>query len=199
MNVTCKYNCCENKSNSSYIKWVLSVLGPVILGSKPCEILNISCKDPLKDKKVEEVESFFKDCFRVSYKLININDGGFRILFVNKSSLSKVLDNKKCINFLKFIGYPSYSNVDDYIEILVNKLHSDEFPHEIGIFLGYPLKDVVGFMGYGNYKFYETRAWRIYGDPDISYEIYNKFVEDRNKMEELIELKPLEYLMGMCG
>ncbi|MGL4911522.1 MAG: DUF3793 family protein [Romboutsia sp.] len=187
MKVTCKHNCCKNKSNSSYIKWILGVLGPVILGSKASEILNISSIDIHKEEKIRDIESFFKNCFKISYKFITMNDGGVRILFVNKSSLSKVLDNKKCINFLKFIGYPSNITVDEYIDILVNKLHSNEFPHEIGIFLGYPLKDVVGFMGYGNYKFHETKSWRIYGEPDVSYEIYNKFLRDKNKIKELID------------
>lgn len=194
MSNNCNHNCCKNKSNSSYIKWVLEVLGPVILGSKPSEILNISCKDILKEEKINDIELFFKNCFKISYNFINMDDGGVRIFFVNKSSLSKVLDNKKCTNFLKFIGYESHLSIDEYINILINKLQSNDFPHEIGIFLGYPLKDVVGFMEYGNYKFCETKAWKIYGEPNISYEIYNNFVKDRNKMKELIKLNTIENL-----
>ena len=37
-----------NKINSSYIKWLIEVLGPIILGSKPAEILNLSSKDKFK-------------------------------------------------------------------------------------------------------------------------------------------------------
>ncbi|MGL5328498.1 MAG: DUF3793 family protein [Peptostreptococcaceae bacterium] len=197
MNTKCKYNCCENKPNSEYIKWVLNILGPVILGSKPCEILNISTRDNKKIEKIKDIENFFNSCSKISYKFITMEDGGYRILFINKNSLKNVLSNKKCVNFLKFIGYPKNNNIDDYISILVNKLHSDEFPHEIGIFLGYPLKDVVGFMGYGNYKFYETKAWKIYGEPEISHQTYNKFLEDRNKMKLLLNCVSIENLMNV--
>lgn len=195
MNYTCNNNCCKNKSNSSYITWVLEVLGPVILGSKPSEILNISTKDGLKDYKLNEIESFFSNCMKISYEVINTYDGGTRILFFNKKSLTKVLSNKKCVNFLKFIGYPSNIDVSDYISILVDKLHSEDFPHEIGIFLGYPLKDVVGFMGYGNYKFYKTKNWRVYGDPLISEKVYNRFIEDRKKMKNLLLYNSLDNLL----
>lgn len=195
MKHNCKNNCCKNKTNSSYIKWVLEVLGPVILGSKPSEILNISSKDKEKEIKLQKIEAFFSKCFKISYNVISTPDGGIRILFVNEESLAKILENKKCINFLKFLGYPSYTHLKEYINILVEKLHSQEFPHEIGIFLGYPLKDVVGFMGYGNYKFYKTKYWRIYGDPSISAIVYNRFVEDRIKMKKLLQTNSLENLM----
>ena len=193
----CNRNCCENKINSSYIKWLIEVLGPVILGSKPAEILNLSSKDMNKESKLNDIKSFFSNCSKLTYNVINISDGGIRIIFINKISLSNVLNNKKCLNFLKFIGYPSEYNIDIYINILINKLNSKDFPHEIGIFLGYPLKDVVGFMGYGNYKFCKTRYWRVYGDESISDKICNTFINDRSKMKSLLENKSLSQLRNV--
>ncbi len=193
MNTKCDYSC-QNRMDSSYIKWILELLGPVILGSKPSEILNISSKDSEKDIKIKEIESFFNSCVRVSYEIIYKDNGSIRILFVNKEALSKALENKKCINFLKFIGYPKEYQIDEYMNVLLERLKKDEFPHEIGIFLGYPLKDVVGFMGYGKYKFYKTKYWKIYGDPEVSDMIYNKFLEDRKTMRMMISNKSLENL-----
>lgn len=193
----CNKNCCEYKINSSYIKWLIEILGPVILGSKPSEILNISSKDKDKKSKLNDINSFFSNCSKLTYNVINISDGGIRIIFINKISLSNVLNNKKCLNFLKFIGYPSEYNIDNYINILINKLNSKDFPHEIGIFLGYPLKDVVGFMGYGNYKFCKTRYWRVYGDESISDKICNTFINDRSKMKSLLENKSLSQLRNV--
>ena len=193
----CNKNCCEYKINSSYIKWLIEVLGPVILGSKPAEILNLSSKDMNKESKLNDIKSFFSNCSKLTYNVINISDGGIRIIFINKISLSNVLNNKKCLNFLKFIVYPSEYNIDNYINILINKLNSKDFPHEIGIFLGYPLKDVVGFMGYGNYKFCKTRYWRVYGDESISDKICNTFINDRSKMKSLLENKSLSQLRNV--
>ena len=98
------------------------------------------------------------------------------------------------LNFLKFIGYPSNYDLDEYLNILIDKLNSDNFPHEIGIFLGYPLKDVVGFMGYGKYKFCKTRYWKVYGDESVSDAVYNKFISDRAKIKVLLENNSLSEL-----
>ena len=56
---------------------------------------------------------------------------------------------------------------------------------------------MVGFMGYGNYKFYKTKIWRVYGDPSISEKVYNSFVNDRNKMKELLKFNSVENLLSV--
>ncbi len=51
----------------------------------------------------------------------------------------------------------------------------EEFPHEIGLFLGYPPEDVQGFI--------ENRAdgckyagcWKVYGDADAARKIFAKY------------------------
>lgn len=40
-----------------------------------------------------------------------------------------------------------------------------EFPHEIGVFLGYPLEDVVGFIENRGKNFTCCGCWKAYGDP----------------------------------
>lgn len=194
MNLICNKNCCKIKTNSSYIKKILEILGPVIFGSKPSEILNISGKEDMKKIKLKEIESFFSNCTKVNYEIINTYDGGIRILFINKSSLSNVFTNKKCLSFFKFLGYPCNYEMDTYINILIDRLHSPEFPNEIGIFLGYPLKDVLGFMGYGKNKLSDTRFWKIYGDTSISYEVSEKFLKDKAIMRKLLNTKSINEL-----
>ena len=40
-----------------------------------------------------------------------------------------------------------------------------DFPHEIGVFLGYPLPDVVGFIENEGRNFTCCGCWKAYGDP----------------------------------
>lgn len=187
MKLECNKKCCENKSNSLYIKRILEMLGAVILGSKPAEIINVPGSKEDKKIKLSQIEAFFSNCSRITYRIITTHDGGKRVLFINERSMEKVLVNKRCINFLKFVGYPTDYELNDYMDELVFRLQSEEFPHEIGVFLGYPLKDVLGFMGYGKNELVEVRNWRIYGDKEISYEVYNNFMRDKAIMKEIIE------------
>lgn len=187
MKLECNKKCCENKSNSLYIKRILEMLGAVILGSKPAEIINVPGSKEDKKIKLSKIEAFFSNCSRITYRIITTHDGGKRVLFINEKSMEKVLVNKRCINFLKFVGYSSDYELNDYMDELVFRLQSEEFPHEIGVFLGYPLKDVLGFMGYGKNELVEVKNWRIYGDKEISYEVYNNFMRDKAIMKEMIE------------
>ena len=187
MKLECNKKCCENKSNSLYIKRILEMLGAVILGSKPAEIINVPGSKEDKKIKLSQIEAFFSNCSRITYRIITTHDGGKRVLFINEKSMEKVLVNKRCINFLKFVGYSSDYELNDYMNELVFRLQSEEFPHEIGVFLGYPLKDVLGFMGYGKNELVEVKNWRIYGDKEISYEVYNNFMRDKAIMKEMIE------------
>ena len=93
--------------------------------------------------------------------------------------------------------YKHINNFEEYMKELVLRLESEEFPHEIGIFLGYPLKDVLGFMGYGNKEFVEVCSWRIYGDKEISQKVYNRFVRDKIKMHELVEKMSINELRAV--
>ncbi len=179
--------CCKNKSNSSYIKRILRMIGPVILGSKPVEIINIPGDVNEKEIKIYQIKSFFNNCCKITYRVINTCDGGKRVLFINEKQLAKVLSNKRCTNFLKFMGYPSSYKLNTYIDELVNRLESEEFPHEIGIFLGYPLKDVLGFMGYGRKELVGVCNWKIYGDKEASYKVYNNFARDKEIMKEMVD------------
>lgn len=187
MKLECNKKCCENKSNSLYIKRILEMLGAVILGSKPAEIINVPGSKEDKKIKLSKIEAFFSNCSRITYRIITTHDGGKRVLFINEKSMEKVLVNKRCINFLKFVGYSSDYELNDYMDELVFRLQSEEFPHEIGVFLGYPLKDVLGFMGYWKNELVEVKNWRIYGDKEISYEVYNNFMRDKAIMKEMIE------------
>ncbi|MGN0659163.1 MAG: DUF3793 family protein [Emergencia sp.] len=49
-----------------------------------------------------------------------------------------------------------------------------EFPHEIGLFLGYPPEDVCGFIE----KKQESKCtgcWKVYGDADAAQKIFDRY------------------------
>lgn len=166
------------------------------MGSKPCEILTIPEFDKSKNSKINDIKNYFSLCKKIDVIIIDKKNMGFKLLFINKKSLHSQLDNKKVHNFLKFLGYPPDLDVDCYINHLVTKLYNDTFPDEIGIFLGYPLKDVVGFMGYGNYKFHNTKYWRVYGDPKPSEDIYSKFVTHRKKIRDMLNCNSVNFILS---
>lgn len=187
---------CVNNINSSYIKWLVEVLGPVLMGSKPCEIISVPFHDASRDIKIDEINMYFSKCKKVEHVVIDKENKGYKILFINREALEEKLSCKKSQNFLKYLDYPKDINVDSCLQHLIEKLKGEDFPDEIGIFLGYPIKDVVGFMGYGNYSFHNTKYWRVYGDPKPSEDLYDKFLYHREKMRNLLSTKKIESILS---
>lgn len=64
------------------------------------------------------------------------------------------------------------------IQQLMRRLREDgDFPHEIGLFLGYPPADVKGFIENGAQNFKCVGHWKVYGDEQAArkkFEIYDK-------------------------
>lgn len=91
--------------------------------------------------------------------------------------LSKDLANASACQLLHRCGYES-SNCDTCVAKLAQKLRQqDDFPHEIGLFLGYPPEDVSGFMDLGPECCKYSGCWRVYGDVESAikkFDLYKK-------------------------
>ncbi|HBP24462.1 MAG TPA: DUF3793 domain-containing protein, partial [Oribacterium sp.] len=52
---------------------------------------------------------------------------------------------------------------------------SEEFPHEIGILLGYPLEDVEGFICHKKEGCKCVGTWKVYGDVQQAKASFHRF------------------------
>jgi hypothetical protein len=69
--------------------------------------------------------------------------------------------------YLKQHGYEECRCWEDYISALRLRFEGDSFfPHEIGLFLGYPLHDVLGFIENEGKNFRLNGCWKVYGEQD---------------------------------
>ena len=101
-----------------------------------------------------------KGCVRTHWYLVYV---------YRESKLCTVLEDKNVRAFLRSEGYRLPAQGQD-IGMLLTQLSrrlccAAEFPHEIGVFLGYPLSDVVGFIENRGQNFTCCGCWKAYGDP----------------------------------
>lgn len=76
--------------------------------------------------------------------------------------LAKDFSRPGVARFMKRHGYEN-TDIGYCIEVLREKLmNSEDFPHEIGIFLGYPLGDVIGFIDNAGKNSRCTGCWKVY-------------------------------------
>ena len=51
----------------------------------------------------------------------------------------------------------------------------EDFPHEIGVFLGYPLHDVIGFIENRGQNYSCCGHWKCYGDADRAQRTFDVY------------------------
>ena len=85
------------------------------------------------------------------------------IVFVYRHDrLEQMLSDDAYQSFLAEAGYAG-TNLDGLLEQLSYRLRTQpEFPHEIGVFLGYPLRDVIGFIENHGRNFTCCGFWKSY-------------------------------------
>ncbi|MBQ9492113.1 MAG: DUF3793 family protein [Oscillibacter sp.] len=124
-------------------------------------------------------------------------DGGCLLYLYRARWLRRILSDPDNAAFLRSRGYVPERDVESMLDCLSEKFHAPgAFPHEIGVFLGYPLEDVRGFIENGGQNYTCCGCWKAYGDPEAarkkfaSYrrctEIYRRNVRMGVALESLI-------------
>lgn len=97
------------------------------------------------------------------------------IYVYRKAKLEEDLQNPSVISFLSKYGYTD-NNPDSVLKRLKSRLsESDDFPHEIGTFLGYPLGDVIGFIKNEGQNCKFVGFWKVYCNECEAVKLFEKF------------------------
>ena len=85
------------------------------------------------------------------------------ILVYSPKLLAARLSAPENRELLREYGYTDDLPLDECLERLSERTKCDDFPHEIGIFLGYPAEDVRGFVENGACNYKLCGCWKVYG------------------------------------
>ncbi|PKM83683.1 MAG: DUF3793 domain-containing protein [Firmicutes bacterium HGW-Firmicutes-13] len=186
------YNLCKNRFNFNckeiFICCLFDKIGATLVGAKPAELLNVSVEGP-KKYNWEQCKKLLKEHKEIKIVEIRERRTKRQVLFYHRKSLDNTLKQKSNLKFLTGLNYPQNYSLEEYVDCLVTKIRGENFPHEIGVFLGYPLKDVLGFFGRPCLKLVNIKGWRVYGDETLSCKTYHKFHQARQNIRILLEKK----------
>lgn len=91
------------------------------------------------------------------------------------TALTELLSDHANADFLTHCGYTADQNADNMLLQLTFRIQTaSSMPHEIGIFLGYPLEDVRGFIVNNGKNHSFCGYWKAYGDPDEAMRRYTQ-------------------------
>ena len=154
-----------------------SSIGVVYAGVKPAEILCVSAQRLNRCILLRE---------SLGFVVLRKCDGRYWLFVYHPERLEATLRQHSLRSHLKKLGYDEEFTLEGYLSTLMFRLrHEAQFPHEIGFFLGYPMKDVLGFMGRIDLPLGKIQGWRMYGNTCSSEQLYRRV---RRVKEEILHV-----------
>lgn len=148
---------------------------PTLAGIKTGSLFTVSHEST--EGLNRDIENFNSRFGGKGIKAVALHKGKNRtmIYVYRPNELRHNLNDPEAQTILARCGY-SDADCKNCIRKLKSRFEGTEvFPHEIGLFLGYPPEDVKGFIENkaSNYKY--TGYWKVYGDVEKAKEKFNCF------------------------
>jgi hypothetical protein len=154
---------------------IIEQCSPTLAGIKTGSLFSVKInKETDVNRDVREINNLLRD---KGLRMITLKktDEYALIYLYRPSYLKKDLKDPLALSILKKRGY-AINDPEWCIAQLVKHLNSDvSFPHEIGLFLGYPPSDVECFMKSPNEGVKCCGWWRVYSEPEKAKEIFDRF------------------------
>ncbi|MDD4334046.1 MAG: DUF3793 family protein [Desulfotomaculaceae bacterium] len=102
------------------------------------------------------------------------------VLFYKRKMLEKYLANKNNLDFLNSLGYREAVTLEEKLQLL-KKRFAFTCPHEVGLFLGFPVEDVKGFIDNKGKGYLLARYWKVYLNRERAEQLFK--IYDRARID----------------
>ncbi|MBE6962510.1 MAG: DUF3793 family protein [Ruminococcaceae bacterium] len=161
---------------------------PSLVGIKAADMI---CWEPPARNTAEFLQHYTESFARLGICLRILRPCGSRLLMLvfRPQRLEQCLSQPDVQTALAKEGYPAGQPIktDALLNHLCHRLAQDEFPHEIGLFLGYPVADVEGFRIHKGHNCKLSGCWKVYGDADYARQMFERFLRCRQALTRRVE------------
>lgn len=169
---------------------------PTLMGMKCASLCGLSAQE----YNFGEVARLFAENYfgeRINACFIKRSSQRMLIYVYDTALLERRLSDKKVRKFLSGYGYDISWNAKKCMDRLCERLVQSDFPHEIGIFLGYPLEDVKGFIANCGQRCKYCGVWKVYGDVERAKAMFECYEQCRVRLcRELENGKQLRFCVA---
>lgn len=148
---------------------------PTLAGMKTGSM--VACNYAAKEEMRDAVRRYNKRLATKGLRVLPLCYKGHRALIYiyRPSRLKKDLSAAGAACILSSLGYPENDPERCIVRLVRRMNNSDEFPHEIGLFLGYPPEDVSGFIENRAEGFKCVGSWKVYGDEVLARKTFARY------------------------
>lgn len=171
----------ENQTYS-YVKYMLAnSCMPTLIAIKPSCIISVNKKYIESKKEFTKFLEAELNPFGCEYSILYEEEQSYTLFLYNPIVMEKTLTKQENKGILSYYGYDFNENyVYNTLFLLKTRYEAykrkqSDFPHELGILLGYPVEDVVDYIKNDgkNYKF--CGFWKVYHNVEQAKKIFEIF------------------------
>ena len=156
-------------------KYLVEHCAPTLAGLKTASLFNLSfsTREEL-DQKVLMANQMLNDK-GLYCEVLRLRQTSALIYVYRHQQLEMDLSRLESQQLLLKVGYSSVV-LRPCLELLKERLcYQETFPHEIGLFLGYPLGDVIGFVKNAGQNCKCVGCWKVYCNECEAVKAFAKF------------------------
>lgn len=156
-------------------KMLIEHCSPTLAGIKTGSLF--SCKAEHIDDVKKTIRALNRLLIHKGLRILPIRYRKGRVLIYvyRPAYLSRDLEDTMAREILDARGYDCGNPEACVARLIKNMAFSDDFPHEIGLFLGYPPEDVRGFIENKAEGFKYVGYWKVYGDEERAINLFEKY------------------------
>lgn len=147
---------------------------PTLAGIKVGNLVSYTFENIDDLKKDIESKNRLLNLKGLFFVILKVSNKKALVYVYRKTQLEIVLKNLEHQKFLSENGYDNFE-LEKCLEILKSHLLNKSFPHEIGVFLGYPLDDIKAFIENKGMNFKLVGCWKSYTNEEKAAKIFAKY------------------------
>lgn len=167
-------------------KQLVTYCSPTLAGIKTGSLFNCSLEDT-EDRSGDPCQTRCR--LLVKFRELNrmLSPKGLRVIplrirpnsvltyLYRPAELERDFEDPQSRRLLDDLGYEGLTLEQSITRLRSRLQNEEEFPHEIGLFLGYPAEDVRGFIEEGADRCKCNGCWKVYGDVQSAKELFEKY------------------------
>lgn len=173
----------EEMTQKKLAKQLAFQCAPLLVGIKVSNIFIVSIEDE------EHVKALFKES-RISYDILLKCEKRIVFFLYHKKQLQKYLLESKQQQLMKQLGYEE-SSLEEILKQVASRYQcymsfKQQFPHELGILLGYPHEDVKAFIKNEGKDCLCTGYWKVYSNVNHAKKIFESYDQAKQMVLQMV-------------
>lgn len=148
---------------------------PTLAGIKPASLVSF---DRVQYADLPQQLHAYQTAFArrgIRFEILCACRGRFLLLVYHKAQLEQHMAEARVQRVLAKFGYPADAPLEELLDGLRRRVAAQAgFPHEIGLFLGYPIEDVIGFIRNEGRGCKLCGYWKVYGDAEAASRLFDR-------------------------